>query len=231
MDMPILVRGSLARAVREVVEADDAILDCLARDVANLSAVARLIKPRIEARLGQPVREQSIVTVLKRLRGAARTQSRNNLKVLAHSSLDVRTDLAKLSVRASEEASEILQSQLGKLQRFIIQISWSPTAYTLVMDQHLLPRVAGLFSPGEILEKKEGLAAIIVHSPPELISTPGCISALTTKLARNNINIEDTVSTYTDTLLVVRMKDVVRAFTALNDLIAEARRVTESDKQ
>ena len=38
------------------------------------------------------------------------------------------------------------------------------------------------------------------------------------------MNIEDTVSCHTDTIIVVKMKEVGKAFTALTDLITEERK-------
>jgi len=63
-----------------------------------------------------------------------------------------------------------------------------------------------------------------VQSPEEIIKTPGCALVFYNQLARRRINIEDTVSCYTDTIIIVKMEDVARAFNALTDLIAESRK-------
>jgi hypothetical protein len=43
------------------------------------------------------------------------------------------------------------------------------------------------------------------------------------------VNIEDTVSCHTDTIIVVKMREVGKAFTALTDLITEERKRTEAN--
>ncbi len=73
----------------------------------------------------------------------------------------------------------------------------------------------------EFLEEGEGGAAITVHSPEEIQTTPGCISAFYNQLSRRKVNVEDTVSCYTDTIMVVDMKDASRAFEALTELVGE----------
>jgi len=88
-----------------------------------------------------------------------------------------------------------------------------------------LPSFSSQFKEEEILEKKENLAAVIVHSPEKIIETPGCVSLIISKIALNNINIEDVVSTYTYTLLLFKGEDSTRAFQALNSLISELRRM------
>ena len=77
----------------------------------------------------------------------------------------------------------------------------------------------------EILEIEEDLAAIMIHSPEEIIKTPGCAIAFYNQLAHRHINIEDTVSCYTDTIVLVKMSDVGKAFHALTDLISNSRKI------
>jgi hypothetical protein len=221
---PILAKGLLSGAVREALEADGALAECVARGLANLSAVARQIRPYVEAKLGQQVKHQSLVSALKRARHLYAQRERGYLFVLARSSLDVRTDLAKLSVSAKEALSQRLHERLIRHQGAILEMSWGPSALTLVLQRPSFRLVKSVLPREALLEAKEDLAAVIVRSPQEIVETPGCIAALTSKLARAGINLEDVISTYTDTTLVVKMKDVVRAFTLVSELIAFARR-------
>jgi aspartokinase len=87
-----------------------------------------------------------------------------------------------------------------------------------------------MFSNYEILEIEEDLAAIMVHSPEEIIKTPGCAIALYSQLAYRHINIEDTISCYTDTIVLVKMSDVGKAFNALTDLISNSRKIPKKSR-
>ncbi|MDA4120728.1 MAG: hypothetical protein OK413_01290, partial [Thaumarchaeota archaeon] len=60
--------------------------------------------------------------------------------------------------------------------------------------------------------------------PREIITTPGCISSFYNQLSRRRVNVEDTVSCYTDTIMVVDMKDASRAFEAMTELISDEQR-------
>jgi aspartokinase len=96
---------------------------------------------------------------------------------------------------------------------------------TLVFDDVLLQDVKAMFAYDDILEVENGLAAIIVHSPEDIIKTPGCAIAFYNQLARRHINVEDTVSCYTDTIVLVKMEQVGKAFNALTDLISNSRKI------
>jgi aspartokinase len=81
----------------------------------------------------------------------------------------------------------------------------------------------GVFND-DLLEVESNLAAIIVQSPEEIIKTPGCALIFFNQLARRHVNIEDTISCYTDTIMLVNMNDVAKAFNALTELITESRK-------
>jgi hypothetical protein len=221
----ILVKNSIADYTREIVESDYAIIQALSENYANISALARKIEFLIKERIRKEVNIQAIISALKRIRNNLKISSRKNFEVLATSSLSVRTDLAKISVKASKLNAEILTKMMEKFYESIVQISWSPTAYTIVFDEMLYPNIISSFKKEEILEDKKGLAAIIVHSSENIIETPGCVSSILNKIALREINIEDVVSTYTYTLLLFKREDVIKAFDALNSLISECRRI------
>ncbi|MER3408256.1 MAG: hypothetical protein C4292_05845, partial [Nitrososphaera sp.] len=113
-----------------------------------------------------------------------------------------------------------------------ISVSESIMSVTLVFDDVLLDDVKDMFGQGDdILEVEDDLAAIIVHSPETIIKTPGCAIAFYNQLARRHINIEDTVSCYTDTIMLVKMDQVGKAFNALTDLISNSRKLPKKKQQ
>jgi hypothetical protein len=75
-----------------------------------------------------------------------------------------------------------------------------------------------------ILDESKDLAAIIVHSPEEIISTPMCAVSFYSAVSRAGVNMEDTVSCYTDTIVVVKMSDVAKSFSSITDMINTAQR-------
>jgi hypothetical protein len=113
---------------------------------------------------------------------------------------------------------------LAENQDEFIQVSESISAITLIIDQRMLENVTTPFKGQIILEKEINLAAIIINSPEMIITTAGCLTTFYNQVSRRHVNIEDTVSCFTDTIIVVKMKDVGQAFAALTDLISNARK-------
>jgi aspartokinase len=145
--------------------------------------------------------------------------------ILAGSTISVRTDVAKVSAEKSKKTIEKVAKAMTQNVGNIISMSESIMSITLVFDEALLDEVKAMFAHDDILEIEDDLAAIIVHSPEEIIKTPGCAIAFYNQLARRHINIEDTVSCYTDTIMLVRMDQVGKAFNTLTDLISGSRKM------
>ncbi|MEM3734043.1 MAG: hypothetical protein QW158_03745 [Nitrososphaerales archaeon] len=224
----ILVKPTIMQVLRDVIDGDLSIQDALYRGYGNLTAIARVLKPLVEERLGRAVKVESLITSLKRLRGRYKVLSKDILTVVMNSTVSVRTDVAKVSVEKRKKTLEAVGEILLSYREEFLQISESIDAITLLFDQRLYSEVVKLFRDDEILESSTNLAAIIVRSPIEIIKTPGCAASFITQLSRRHINIEDTISCYTDTIIVVSMVDAGRAFTALTEYIAYARRLKES---
>jgi len=212
------------------VDSDFSVQDALARDYANLSSLARVIAPKVARRMkvrAKDIHEVGVTSALKRLRDAYSAASPSVAKVISGSVVNVRTHVSRLSVEKTKRTLQTVSSLLGTYYEDFIQVSESLSSITLIFDQRLYRRVRRTLAGGEILQEGEECAAITVHSPHAIINTPGCISAFYDQLSRKNVNVEDTVSCYTDTIMVVSMKDASRAFEALTELVSEEQRKLE----
>jgi hypothetical protein len=218
----MLVKQSITRSVKAIVDNDLAFQDALQRGYVNYSAMARMIKPSISAILGRDVSIDSIVTALKRIRSSYIIPSKGISSIIAGSKVNVRTDVAKVSIVKSRSTIEKISMPLREYYDSFISVSEGIKSVTMIFDDIILEKMKALFNE-HILEYEDDLAAIIVESPEEIIKTPGCALVFYNQLARRRINIEDTISCYTDTIIVVKMDDVARAFNALTELIVENR--------
>ncbi len=215
---------SISKTVKQVINNDLSLQDALTRRYANYTAIARIIKPKVERDLGRKINFESLVTSVKRVKPRFElAQARGIENVLAQSVVNVRTDVAKLSIEKSKRSLDSARNLMASYQEEFLQISESNAAITMVFDQKLLPRVHKHFNDDDILDEQSDLAAVIIHSPVEIVRTAGVVLTIYAKIAENHVNIEDTVSCFTDTIIVIRMGEVTRTFSTLTDLISENR--------
>ena len=222
---PALVnQKSITSIVNDIIATDLSYQDSLQNDYCNFSGLARVIKPEIERLLGRRANMESVVTAIKRARKFYHIRDKLISSILLGSTISVKTDVAKISTVKSKRTVEKVAKALTKNVNSFISVSESISSITLVFDDNLLNSVRDLFASYDILEIDEDLAAIIVQSPEQIIKTPGCAIAFYNQISRRHINIEDTVSCHTDTIMIVKMNDVGRAFDAITKLISQVRR-------
>lgn len=217
---------SISKVVKGVIDNDLSLQDALSRKYGNYTAIARLIKPKVEKDLGHKVNFESLVTSVKRVKPRYQPAEGGIEAVLGQSVVNVRTDVAKLNLDKSKRALDAVRNILATYQEEFLQVSESYSAITMIFDQKLLEQIHKKFNDDDVLDEQSDLAAIIVHSPKEIVRTPGVVLTIYTKIAENHVNIEDTVSCFTDTIVVIRMDDVARTFSSLTDLISECRAKT-----
>jgi hypothetical protein len=214
---------SISKVVKQVIDDDLSLQDALGRKYGNYTAIARLIKPKVERDIGRKVNFDSLVTSVKRVKPRLQMAQGGIEGVLARSVVNVRTDVAKLSLEKSKRSLEAARSIMASYQEEFLQISESNSAITMIFDQKLLDDIQKKFNDDDVLDEQSDLAAIIVHSPKEIVRTPGVVLSIYAKIAENHVNVEDTVSCFTDTIVVIRMEEVARTFSTLTDLISECR--------
>ncbi|MEM1514965.1 MAG: hypothetical protein QXH24_02820 [Candidatus Bathyarchaeia archaeon] len=219
-----MVKQSLTRVVQGVIESDNFIQESLERGYVNISALARLLKPRVEEIIGEKVNINGIITAIRRARLKLRTLRRDYVNVIANSVITIKTNLAKISIektRRNLERARILSTEFPEV---IFQVLEGIETLTLIVDQRIYNEIKMKFRKDEIISEKLNLAAIVIQSPREIIETPGCIAEFYNALARKGINVEETVSCSTETIIVVGMEDSIKAYNALISLIGEFRR-------
>jgi len=219
-----LVNTSISRIVQTLIDNDLSLQEALRKDYGNYSAIARMLKPDVEKILGRKVKLESIITSVKRAKTSFKGTHENIAKVIAKSKLNIVTDVAKISVEKTRRNKEIVRKNLANFSEEFFQIIEGASAITLIFDEKLFEDVCSKFPIREVLDKRRNLAAIFIRSPPEIIDTPGCAIAFYNVVSRAHINIEETLSCFTDTIIVLKMEDVNKAFSVLMDLITENRR-------
>lgn len=222
--------NSVSKTLQQLIDNDLSLQDALKRDYANYSAIARILKPKVEETLGRKVKLESLITSVKRAKANYKSREENITRIIAESVIHLRTDVAKVSVEKTKRNLEMVRKVLTNFPGEFLQVLEGISAITLIFDQKLFDNVYPIFRKEDILDESQNLSAIVVQSPREIIDTPGCAIAFYNPVSRSHINIEETMSCFTDTILVLRMKDVGKAFTALTDLIAEARKQWVNDR-
>ena len=215
--------NSISKTVQNLIDEDLSVQDALQRDYANYSAIARMLMPKIKETVNNKVNIESIITAVKRAKINYTILQGKITKVVARSGLNIRTDMAKVSVEKNKENLEKIRKTLATFSDEFLQVIEGNSVVTLISDLSSSNKISSLFTKKDVIDKNQNLATVIIRSPDDITSTPGCVQAFYNAVSRRHINIEETMSCYTETIIVLAMEDVNKAFAAHTDLISEAR--------
>ena len=218
--------NSISKTVQTLIDEDLSLQDALQRDYGNYSAIARMLMPKVKEAVNSDVNLESVITSVKRAKANYTILQGKITRVVAGSVLNIRTDMAKVSVDKTKRNLEKIRKTLASFSGEFLQVIEGNSVVTLISDLNSFNKISSIFTKNDVIDQKQNLATVIIRSPDEIIDTPGCVQAFYNAVSRRHINIEETMSCYTETIIVLAMEDVSKAFAALTDLITEARRKT-----
>ena len=218
--------NSISKTVQNLIDEDLSLQDALQRDYANYSAIARMLMPKIKETAHSNVNIESIITAVKRAKANYTILQGKITRVVAGSGLNIRTDMAKVSVEKTKENLEKIRKTLATFSGDFLQVIEGNSVVTLISDLYSFNKISSIFTKKDVIDQKQNLSTVIIRSPEEITVTPGCVQAFYNAVSRRHINIEETMSCYTETIIILAMEDVNKAFAALTDLITEARTKT-----
>jgi len=205
---------SIARQVREYLDAHPVLADALRAGVANHSAIARRIADDLGVR-----RTEGVVAACRRYprsRGES-VRDASIRRVLRKSRIETRTKVAAVTLglgadvlqRLGDVVEELLDE--GLLCR-VIQVS---RGTVVLVDEDSVPRVLRPLRDGQVVHVRKGLVEVAVTSPESIEATPGLLRHLAGILAAQGINIIEALSCYTDTIFLLDHADLSAATNVL----------------
>lgn len=212
---------SINKIVRNLVTNDVFLATSLKRGYINLSAVARDLKPRIEANIGEKINSEAIISALKRNRDLSRKFDSVVLEALSQTSLQMITAITKYVVPSAMSA-RILRESVERNGSDPVYISTGSEYTTILMEDRKIDSFPDSMHHN-VIDRKAGLAVIVLKSPVSIMDAPGFLMSIYSKLAFSGINIEETTNSYTDSIIIVKEGDSGDAFDSILELISYAK--------
>lgn len=204
-----------AKAAKDFIEKRPVIKECLAKGLLNYSELARKI---IEQNALKKSDFDAVLVAVRRLAEKAkpsRDSEKAIMQLLAKSKLEIKTRVCSVVLDQSIPFS-FLTKLIGEINEknepcHLIQ---GNRAFTLITSEEFLPVIEKSFA-GKIISKIKSLVQIVFVTAPAIESTPGVIAYLYGLFAEHGINIVETMSSWTETLIVVEEKDLAKAMEIL----------------
>jgi hypothetical protein len=210
----------ISQMVREALAARPCLSECLKQGVVNYSAAARLLARELGIKDKDDAIKMALIRSQKRSEPGLEEKLR---KLIASSVLELRTDLAVLHL--DRRSSDIVLRNLAKISggQLFSQVSIGSRFLTIIIGENDTDKVLEGLSVSDVIRVIRDQAAIILVSPLDVEETPGFISYVTSLLSVRGINITEILSCYSDTVIVLRRGDALRAYQILENVILKER--------
>lgn len=215
-------KESLAEKTRVYIDAHPSVKDCASKGLINYSSLARMIMKDLSID-----NEEAVMIACRRYAGKLGTTTDHEmsiLKILRDSRLEMRTKICIVTAKNDWTVLHKMDNLFKDLwnENSIMQVVQSASAVTIIADRMLKDRIMDTVGRFNVIKVRENLVEIAVKSPERIVDTSGVIAYLITNLSDAGINIEETVSCYTDTIFIVGEADMINAYSVLTKCIQSA---------
>ncbi len=218
------VMVTIAHLVKKMVSDRPMLQETMRQGIISYGALAEKLKKDIEAELGKTVKESAIVMALRRYAETLESHQPKKAALLFGPDIVMKSGIADIAVMKSNS----LASKLEKLYRIvdfgkgdILNLVHGNYEVGIITNEKHISQVMKILEHEKVILKEKNLAAIAMSISKEHLYTPGSIFIAVRKLAWDNVNIFEIVSTTTELIFIVSKKDAVRAYNSLQGLVSE----------
>ena len=214
---------TISSVVEQYIKSKPFLLSSLSQGIINLTSLARIMMPELEAHLGKDVKQGAVVMSLKRL--SEELDFKINYKISKFikniGEITVRSSLTDFTYVISDtllDNQAKLISEINKQQDIFYTSSRGVNETNIVTSTSIEPMVEAIFKNEKLTHKIENLSSITVKLPQENISTPGVYYYIFQRLAWEGIIIHEVISTTNEFTIIVSDDQIDVAFKVIKDL-------------
>jgi hypothetical protein len=214
---------TISSVVEQYIKSKPFLLSSLSQGIINLTSLARIMMPELEAHLGKDVKQGAVVMSLKRLSEELDFKINYKIsKVLKNiGEITVRSSLTDFTYVISDSLLDNqakLISEINKQKDIFYTSSRGVNETNIVTSTSIEPMVEAIFKNEKLTHKIENLSSITVKLPQENISTPGVYYYIFQRLAWEGVIIHEVISTTNEFTIIVSDEQIDIAFKVIKDL-------------
>lgn len=214
--------SGISRAVKRIVESRPLVRDAISEGIVNFANLAEKILPRVEEESGEKAERQAVIMALRRHSESLKAGRESAEKVFKDSEMASKSGLCDICIRKSHTAP----SRIGKIHSLLdfekgefLNVIEGSNEITIVCPQRRLSAVKSALKGERIINIEENLVSVSICFSRDFFNTPGVIAEVSRRLAWENINIFENISTMTELVFIVKESDSARAFAAVQEII------------
>lgn len=211
---------NLSALCEDYINRSPFLREAIAEDLINISALARKIKPEIEASMKKPVKDGALIMAIKRMAPGSYSKISDNIPKMMQEIGDfvVRSGLDNFTISNSDSAKKkqaIFIDKAKEAMNGFYTVCNGVTETTFVMNSSLADMFTDVFKDEKIISSNKDLASVTIKLPKVNSDVSGFYYYILKHLAWEGINLVEVVSTSNEFSIVVGMDDIDTTFSVL----------------
>ena len=187
------------------------VKDCLKKGLINYSSLTRQICSDLDLNIKKNFDAVLIACrrYFRKIKSEASTEKKI-VDILKGSKIEVKNKINSIILEKNIVFSNLLELE-KEAKKFMetFHIIEGTASITIITTDDFSKKVKQVFR-NKIIKEYSNLVEVILKSPREIVTTAGVISYIYSLLGENDINVIDTLSSWTDTIFLVEEKDLSR---------------------
>jgi len=215
---------TISHFVKKIVKEQPFVEEALAKGIISIQNLSEQMQPKIEQELGKKIKLPAVVMALRRF-GEEIQRHRKKLKKYEYAGeILIKTNLVDFAV----VKSPTLLTKLKNIHNLInfergdtLNVILGNNEVSIIINEKYTEKLIRFLSGEKILNKEFGLVALTVIFTDDFLHTPGIIFNAVRKLAWDNINIFEIVSTMTELTFILSKRDSMKAYDVLQEMVGK----------
>ena len=216
---------TVSHIVKKIVSEQPFVEEGLANGIISIGNLAEQIQPAIEKELNKKIKLPAVVMALRRYADEISEHRKKTGKFDYAGEILMKTNICDVNFVKFHTLTAKLKT-IHNLVNFergdTLNVIIGNNEVSIVINEKYMEKLLKFMSGEKVLNKEEELVALtIIFTSDDFIHTPGVIFNAVRKLAWENINIYEIVSTMTELTFILNKKDSMKAYNVLQEMVGK----------
>ena len=213
---------TVSHIVKKIVSEQAFVEEGLANGIISIANLAEQIQQKIEKELNKKIKHAAVVMALRRYAEEI-SENRKKSKAFDYSGeILIKTNICDFTVVKSPSLLsklKIIHNLVNFERGDTLNVVLGNNEVSIITNEKYYDKLTKFLVEEKILnEEKDRVALTIIFTADDFLHTPAVIFNSVRKLAWENINIYEIVSTMTELTFILHKKDSMKAYSALQEL-------------
>ena len=217
--------ATVSHIVKKIVSEQPFVEEGLANGIISAAGLAEQMLPQIEKELGKKVKQAAVVMAVRRHSDEI-AEHRKKTKAFNYAGeIILKSNICDFTV----VKSNIFLAKLKNIHNLVnfekgdtLNVIVGNNQVSIIINEKYMQKLEKFLSGEKTLNKEKGLVSLtIIFTSDDFLHTPGIVFDIVRRLAWENINIYEIVSTMTELTFILHKKDSMKAYDVLQEMVGK----------